>query len=436
MLETSFGLSFYMKTASKKTNIRYIYLRITVDGTRKETSTKRTWDIQRWDPKTERAIGNKEDARTLNHFLDAMVTRINQHKMDLMYREKTISAQRILDFVLGRVTSKAMLLEEFKKHNDEIFALVGKDYALATYKRYETARFRVTEFVNDKYHVNDIELRDLDFEFIHGYELYLKTIRNCVNNSALKYILCLKRVISRAIDKNILAQDPFRAFKMKRTKTLKKPLTSLELLALEQVKLTTPRLEVIRDIFIFQCYTGLAYIDAYQLRKTDIKTGIDGETWIISERQKTGNATNISLLPKALELIEKYENHPVCLSRNSVLPVVSNQKMNAYLKEIANICGLDCELNTHKARRTFGSTVTLNNDVPMHVVKEMLGHRSIRQTEEYAITEELTVGREMKELKNRLDKNEQTITQHELATLERLEKEIKQLREKYNIPAP
>lgn len=436
MLETSFGLSFYMKTASKKTNIRYIYLRITVDGIRKETSTKRTWDIQRWDPKTERATGNKEDARTLNHFLDAMVTRINQYKMDLMYTEKTISAQRILDFVLGRVTSKAMLLEEFKKHNDEIFALVGKDYALATYKRYETARFRVTEFVNDKYHVNDIELRDLDFEFIHGYELYLKTIRNCVNNSALKYILCLKRVISRAIDKNILAQDPFRAFKMKRTKTLKKPLTSRELLALEQVKLITPRLEVIRDIFIFQCYTGLAYIDAYQLRKKDIKIGIDGETWIISERQKTGNATNIPLLPKALELIEKYKNHPVCLSRNSVLPVVSNQKMNAYLKEIADICGLDCELNTHKARRTFGSTVTLNNDVPMHVVKEMLGHQSIRQTEEYAITEELTVGREMKELKNRLDKNERTITQQELATLERLEKEIKQLREKYNIPAP
>ena len=217
---------------------------------------------------------------------------------------------------------------------------------------------------------------------------------------------------------------------MKRTKTLKKPLTSRELLALEQVKLTTPRLEVIRDIFIFQCYTGLAYIDAYQLRKTDIKTGIDGETWIISERQKTGNATNIPLPPKALELIEKYKNHPVCLSSNSVLPVVSNQKTNAYLKEIADICSLDCELNTHKARRTFGSTVTLNNDVPMHVVKEMLGHQSIRQTEEYAITEELTVGWEMKELKNRLDKNERTITQQELATLERLEKEIKTIKGK------
>ncbi|RYJ44319.1 site-specific integrase [Flavobacterium beibuense] len=433
MLESSFGLSFFMKPQKKETSLRYIYLRITVDGIRKETSTKRTWDLQRWDAKRERAVGTKEDAKTLNHFLDTMEMKINKFKTDLMYTEKSISAERIMDFVLGRMTSKATLLDEFAKHNEEVKALIGIDYALATYKRYEIAKSHIKDFILYKYRTEDIEMRDLDFDFISSYDLYLKTVRNCVNNSALKYITCLKKVIYRAMDKNIIAQDPFRAFKKRVTKTNKKPLTARELSIIENTVFSTARLEVIRDIFIFQCYTGLAYIDAYQLKKTDIAIGIDGEQWIISKRQKTGNSTNIPLLPKALKIIEKYKAHPLCLSRNSVLPVSSNQKMNAYLKEVAAICGLECELNTHKARRTFGSTVTLNNDVPIHVVKEMLGHTSIRQTESYAITTEQTIGREMKGLRDKLNPEVKELPQEAFALIRKLEEEIKAIREKYQI---
>ena len=187
---------------------------------------------------------------------------------------------------------------------------------------------------------------------------------------------------------------------------------------------------VIRDVFIFQCYTGLAYIDAFQLKKEDIKIGIDGEYWIMSDRQKTESETNIPLLPKALEIIEKYKDHPLCLNRGTVLPVKSNQKMNAYLKEIADLCGITCVLNTHKARRTFGSTVTLANDVPIHIVKEMLGHRSVQQTEEYAITEQQTVGRQMIELRNKLNKKASLEPENSLLILERLEKEIASMKEK------
>lgn len=433
MLETSFGLSFYMKSASKATNIRYIYLRITVDGIRKETSTKRTWDVQRWDAKGERAIGNKEDARTLNHFLDTMEMKINKYKTDLLYTEKSISAQRIIDFVLGKATSKATVLDEFRKHNDEMFALIGKDYALATHKRYETARFHAIAFIHYKYGADDLEMRDLDFDFIIAYELYLKTVKNCVNNSALKYIACLRKVIFRAMDKNIISQDPFKAFKKRITPTNKKPLTAGQLYRLESLEISTQRLEVVRDIFVFQCYTGLAYIDTYQLKKKDIKIGVDGEQWIISARQKTGNETNIPLLPKALEIIEKYKEHPICLSRESVLPVASNQKMNAYLKEIGSLCGFDCELNTHKARRTFGSTVTLNNDIPMHVVKEMLGHHSIRQTESYAITTKQTIGREMKELGNKLGGSKTFVPKEGMEIISKLEKELQELKERFGI---
>jgi len=433
MLESSFGLCFFLKTPKNKSNIRYVYLRVTVDGIPKETSTKRKWDIRKWDQKTERATGNKEDARAINHFLDAISSRINQFKMDLIYNEKSISAQRIIDFVLGRLTSKAMLLEEFKKHNDEMLALVPHDYALATHKRYETARIHAKEFVKYKYNAEDIEFRDLDYDFIISYELYLKTERKCANNSVLKYIACLRKVINRAIDKDIIAQDPFRAFKRKMTKTVKRPLTATELQTLEQIKITTTRLQTVRDIFVFQCYTGLAYIDAYQLRKTDIKVGIDGQQWIMSERQKTGSVTNVPLLPKALEIIEKYKEHPLCLSRNAVLPVSSNQKMNAYLKEIADLCGFTCELNTHKARRTFGSTVTLNNDVPIPVVKEMLGHQSIRQTESYAITTEQTIGREMMNLGSKLSKTSPVIPDEALSMISKLEKELQKLKEQFGI---
>jgi integrase len=362
-----------------------------------------------------------------------MVSRINQFKLDLIYNQKSISAQRIIDFVLGRIASKTMLLEEFKKHNDEMLALVPQDYALATHKRYETARFHAKEFVKYKYAMEDIEFRDLDYDFIISYELYLKTVRNCVNNSALKYIACMKKVINRAIDKDIIAQDPFRAFKRKMTKTVKRPLTASELRTLEQISITTTRLQTVRDIFVFQCYTGLAYIDAYQLRKTDIKIGIDGAQWIMSERQKTGSVTNVPLLPKALEIIEKYKEHPLCLSRNAVLPVASNQKMNAYLKEIADLCGFTCELNTHKARRTFGSTVTLNNDVPIYVVKEMLGHQSIRQTESYAITTEQTIGREMTNLGSKLGRVNLTIPDEAMSMISKLEKELQKLKEQFGI---
>src|SRR5690606_17430348 len=246
--------------------------------------------------------------------------------------------------------------------------------------------------------------------------------------TALKYISNFKKIVLRAVAKEIIPSDPFKLFKGKKTKPNKKPLTREELFRLERHTFSVERLEVVRDVFVFQCYTGLAYIDVFQLKLNDIKVGIDGERWIMSARQKTDSVTNIPLLPKALELIEKYKEHPKCKEKGSVLPVYSNQKMNAYLKEIADLCGLQCTLNTHKARRTFGSTVTLNNGVPIHVVKEMLGHHSVSQTEEYALTEQETVGREMQVLRHRLDQKNHATETDKLSVMERMEQEIMELK--------
>ncbi|MEZ7516061.1 site-specific integrase [Flavobacterium frigidarium] len=433
MLESSFGLVFFLKIPRNESKIRVVYLRITVDGIPKETSTKRKWDISRWDQKLERAIGSKEDAKSLNFFLDSLILKINQYKTENMYTGKLITAQKVMDYILGKNAARAKVVEEFQKHNDEMTALLGKGYAKGTLDRFTITINHLRTFIRLKFNAEDLEFSDLNLAFIKDFEFYLRSVRNCSNNTTLKYIANFKKIVIRAIDNEVILKDPFKNFKGKKSKIIKKPLSTQELYELERHYFSTERLNVVRDVFVFQCYTGLAYIDAYQLKKTDIKVGIDKQAWIMSERQKTGSSTNVPLLPQALKIIEKYKEHPLCLQRGTVLPVASNQKMNEYLKEIALLCAFPFTLNTHMARRTFGSTVTLQNNVPINVVKEMLGHSSVKQTEAYAITEQVTVGREMALLNKRINKTDPVMCESDLAILSRLEKEIKRIKQKYNL---
>ncbi|CAD0005777.1 site-specific integrase [Flavobacterium salmonis] len=434
MLENSFGLIFFLKAPRhNESNIRSVYFRITVDGIPKEASTRRQWDTERWNKKTERATGTKEDAKSLNFFLDSLTAKIHEIKAKIMYTGKPITSQKIMDHVMGRITPKAKVLEEFQKHNDEMKALIGNGYTEATLERFNITKNHLTAFIKLKYNAVDFEFADLNFEFIKDFEFYLRTVRKCANNTTLKYIANFKKIVIRAIDKEIIIKDPFKSFKGKKTKIVKKPISANELAQLEKHQFSTDRLNTVRDIFVFQCYTGLAYIDAFQLQRADIKDGVDGNQWILSERQKTNSTARIPLLPKAIEILEKYKDHPLCLKRGTVLPVSSNQKMNEYLKEIASLCGFPFTLNTHMARRTFGSTVTLNNNVPINVVKEMLGHSSVKQTESYAITEQATIGREMTLLNRKLNPEKTEISMEDLTALSRLEKEIEIIKEKYNI---
>lgn len=433
MLENSFGLVFFMKITSNDKRIRTVYFRITVDGIPKEASTKRKWEYSRWDQRTERAVGTKEDAKSLNFFLDSLTLKINEIKTEMMYSGKSISAEKIMDQILGRTAPKIKVLEEFQKHNDEMQALLGKGYAKGTLDRFTITKNHLTAFIKFKFKKEDVEFADLNLEFVKDFEFYLRTVRDCSNNTTLKYIANFKKIVIRAIDNELITKDPFKNFKGRKTRIVKKPLTTQELYELERHYFTTDRLNVVRDVFVFQCYTGLAYIDAYQLKKTDIKEGIDGNLWIMSERQKTNSTTNVPLLPQALKIIEKYKDHKLCIQRGTVLPVSSNQKMNEYLKEVAVLCGFPFTLNTHIARRTFGSTVTLNNNVPINVVKELLGHASVKQTEAYAITEQATIGREMSILNKKLNKSETKMSKPDLAVLSRLEKEIQAIKKKYNI---
>ncbi|MCX8524571.1 site-specific integrase [Chryseobacterium formosus] len=414
MLEKSFGVNFFLKTPWKKDDhLRFVYLRITVDGISKEISTKRKWRIDRWNQKTERAVGTKEDAKSLNHFLDSIITGLHNFKTKLSNSSEPISAAKLIDYIHGKSYQKAKVLEEFQNHNDEIFALISRGgFSKGTYERYVTARSHVKEFMKFKYNRDDFEFRELNYSFVTDYEFYLKTVRRCSNNTTLKYIANFKKIVLRAVAKDIIQKDPFILFKSKKTKLDKRPLTTKELLLLENKKFNTERLSIVRDIFVFQCYTGLSYIDVKQLKYTKIKEESDGSLWIMSNRQKSKSPTDIPLLENAIIIMKKYRGHLLCQDSNLVLPVRSNQKMNEYLKEIATLCGIDSELNTHKARRTFASTVTLKNGVPINVVKELLGHHSVTQTEEYALTTQEVINNEMNNLKIKLQNNQENIVQH------------------------
>ncbi|MEP6931459.1 MAG: site-specific integrase [Flavobacterium sp.] len=431
MLESSIGITFFLKSSTNGSNERFIYLRISVNGIPKETSTKRKWNLNRWDQKTGRAAGNKEDAKALNFFMYSTEMKIRKYADQLLDKQESLSSIKLINFILGKTKQKTTVLQEFQIHNDQMLALVKKgEYAIGTHVRFEISKNHVKDFMRFRYNVEDMEFTELNFEFVKEYEFYLKTVKNNANNTALKYITNFKKIVLVALDKEFLVTDPFKRFKCRKVKVPKKPLAGFELALLEKHKFSTARLGVVRDVFVFQCYTGLAYIDVFNLKRSDIKEGIDGEQWILTERQKTGSPINIPLLPKATEILERYKNHPLCIERDSVLPVNSNQKMNEYLKEIADLCGITSVLNTHKARRTFGSTITLNNNVHIHVVKEMLGHQSVSQTEEYALTEQISIGREMQGLKQRLADKEDVSGELTLQTIERMEKELIEMKKK------
>lgn len=431
MLENSFGLLFILKTPRHESNIRTIYFRVTVNGIPKEASTRRQWDVERWSRQTQRAVGTKEDAKSLNFFLDSLTKKIHDIKTEMLLTGKPITSKKIMDEILGKNAPKVTVLQEFKKHNDELKALIGNGYTAATLERFSITKNHLSSFIKFKHGADDFDFADLNLEFVKDFEFYLRSVRNCANNTTLKYIANFKKIVIRAIDKEIIDKDPFKHFKGKKTKIVKKPISAIELAKLQTHQFSIERLNIVRDIFVFQCYTGLAYIDAYQLTSADIKDGVDGKPWIISERQKTNSTAKIPLLPNAVKILEKYKNHPVCIQRGTLLPVYSNQKMNGYLKEIAVLCGFPFSLNTHMARRTFGSTVTLNNNVPINVVKELLGHSSVKQTEAYAITEQATIGREMSLLNQKLNPQTTQISTEDLTTLEKLEKEIQLIKNKY-----
>lgn len=400
----SFSILFWIlnNRISKKSGEAPIMVRITVNGKRAEISTGQKVLPEKWNVNSGKMKGNSEEARRFNKNLTAIHTKLDNIYDDLIAKKSFISAQTIKAIYNGEQSNDHTLLGLFEYHNNQLNAQIGKGYSLGTWKRYNTALKHTREFIKYQYKQDDFNLADLKYEFITEYEFYLRTVKNMSHNTAMKYLVYFKKIVFIAIKNDWIQKDPFARFEIKMKEVKKGYLNKDELQILYNKEINIERIDQVRDIFLFCCYTGLAYVDVEKLSSNNISKGLDGETWIFVDRTKTGSPSNIPLLPIANEIIEKYQTHPSVKVHGKLLPVISNQKMNAYLKELATICGINKNITFHMARHTFATTVTLSNGVSIETVGSMLGHKNLKTTQIYAKVVQEKVSEDMKQLKEKL----------------------------------
>jgi site-specific recombinase XerD len=401
-MKTKVSILFYAKKAKAAVNgLIPIYTRITINGKRIELSTNRFVEMSKWSTEAGKMKGASEEARSINNHLDLLKSQIRDSEMELIHRKIAITTETVKSKLLGVDERTRMLVPIFQDHNNKIKELIGKEYAHGTLERYTTSLKHTIEFMQWKYNVSDIDIIKIDHAFITDYEFWLRSVRNCANNTAVKYIKNFNKIIKICLANHWIEKNPFANYKSKVKEVERIYLTEDEIQSIMEKEFKTERLTVVRDIFLFSCFTGLAYIDVKNLTKSHISFGIDGEKWIFTHRQKTESASKIPILPVSQMIIDKYENHPQCNNEDKLLPILSNQKMNAYLKELADICNIDKELTFHIARHTFATTVTLTNGVPIESVSKMLGHKNLRTTQHYAKVLDRKVSEDMKIIKDK-----------------------------------
>ena len=401
MQRNYFSILFFIKKIKLlKNGEAPICLRNTVNGKRAEVQIKRSIEVSRWNAKKECANGKERKYQELNHYLETVRTKVLQIHRQLEQDGKPISAEILKRRYYGEGESPKMLLEVFNDHNKKCRDLLGKDFVLGTVLRYERTVRYLSEYMKQVYRMTDIPLKDITDEFIRGFEHYIKTNKPCSQNATVKYLKNLKKIIRLALANHWIVIDPFFEIKLKQTATNRAFLLEEEIKVLMNKEFTIPRLETVRDIFIFCCFTGLAFSDVQHLTGEHIIRSVNGEYWIRKPREKTDNMCNIPLLEIPRMIIEKYRNHTECIKDGVTLPVPSNQRMNSYLKEIADVCGITKSLTTHIARHTF-ACLAVANKVSMESIAKMLGHSDIRTTKIYAKILDRTVSDEMQTLRQK-----------------------------------
>ncbi len=383
-----------------------IYQRITINNKRFDVSSGYYVAESKWSTEGSKIKGNTEEARLINGQLDMMKAIVYETEKKLFMNQITITFETFKNEYQGKKDRERMLIPIFEEHNRKIKELVGQEYAPGTLERYQTSLKHTKDFLFWKYNISDINIEKIDHSFIMEYEFYLRSERKCANNTAVKYIKNFHKIINQCLANGWLNKDPFSNYKAKIKEVTREFLTEKEIEQIINKEFVSERLELVRDIFIFSCFTGLAYIDVKQLSANNISFGIDGDKWIFKNRQKTDTTSKIPLLPMALEIINKYENYPVCKNENRLLPILSNQKMNSYLKEIADVCDINKELTFHIARHTFATTVTLSNGVPLETVSKMLGHTNLKTTQHYAKILDKKISDDMQILKEKFRKTD------------------------------
>jgi len=390
---------FLLKTSKERQNGNCpIYVRVTHKKRRIELSTGLFARKDLWDATNQKVNGKSIDIKSTNNRLRKIYGNILDSYYKLEASNENFEINHLKSELTG-ISNTHTLFEIFDYYIDTISAQLGNGFSTGTLKHYKTSKNRLQEFVKKRYRKLDLDILDIDYAFIADFDKYLKVHYKNNLNTVWGYHKHLKKILNIAVSFDYIVKNPYIKFKVKRQEAKREYLTLKELKIIKAKDIEIKRLSIVRDIFLFACYTGLSYVDIAKLNASHIQKGIDGDDWIIIDRTKTSTRCRIPLLDVPRKIIEQYKNYPVCENKGLILPVLTNQRMNSYLKELADICHIKKNLTMHVARHSFATSVTLNNGIPIETVSKMLGHTSIKTTQIYAKIVDEKISTDMKKLK-------------------------------------
>ncbi|WP_335976093.1 site-specific integrase [Gaetbulibacter jejuensis] len=396
---STFGVTFFTRLNSKKTDNALIFVRITVNGKRSEISLKRNVSQKLWDKNKGKVKGNTTEARALNNYIQQVRNKLYDSYGELQKEGKLITVATVKSRYLGTDEQHRTLLQLVSYHNKTMQTVLKP----GTLKNYKTTENYLKKFVKKIYKVDDIQLKQLNYAFVIDFEQYLHKLPSLNNNGLMKHIERFKKLCKLGVKLEWLEKDPAINYQLHFDKVERGYLTEEELNTLETSTLEKQTHKIVRDIFVFSCYTGLAYCDVFSLTQENIVLGIDGNKWLMTQREKTATKVRVPLLDTALAIIEKYQEHPKCIQTGKLLPVYSNQKMNQYIKEVTKKLEIKKHLTFHIARHTFATTVTLSNGVPIETVSKLLGHTKLSTTQIYARVVEKKISEDMNSLRQKIE---------------------------------
>jgi integrase/recombinase XerD len=401
----TFSILIWLNKARGSAGQCALFARVTVNGKRSEISLKRGVHESKWDGSACRVKGSSPEALSLNIYINEVKTSLYGIYQEMASNNEFISAEAIKIKFNGETTTQRTLIQTVYGHNEDMRRKIGVDVAKGTWTKFNTLEKKLRDYLLKHMKKTDVFLEQLDYTFVTDFEYYLRHYEKTSSNTAMKYIRMLKKIMNDTVRRNWLDKNPFQQFKCAFRWPEKVVITGDELKMIIEKDFSIERLQLVKDYFVFSCFTGLAYIDIVSLKPTDISIGIDGNLWLVLNRHKTGTLVRVPILEQALKILEKYKGHPVAIQRGCVFPAISNQKLNSYLKEIGDICGIAKNLTFHLARHTFATTVTLSNGVPIESVSKMLGHSKITTTQIYAKVVEKKLSEDMDRLKQKLNED-------------------------------
>ena len=400
MKKNTFKILYHIRgNRTNKDGKASIIARIAVNGEYERISTTLSIEPELWDVNSMKAIGRSAKILEINKRLEDMRVVLKEHYYDILKRHGYVTAEMVKNAFTGVTAKEESLVPLYLQHLEDTKKLVGLSKADPTYRKYERMYRRVVEFMKKKYNITDIPLREIKTSFITDLEFFLRTEYKYSQNTTYKCMKFFKQVINKGIRAGLIFVDPFNGYKISCERVDRGYLTEDELSKMMAKEFASARLEQVRDVFIFACFTGLAYIDLAHLRVDNIQKMFDGRLWIVTHRQKTNTKVTVPLLPPALKILKKYEGKYL---DGQLMPIITNQKLNCYLKEIADICGIEKNLTFHLARHTFATTMTLGKGVPIESVSKMLGHTNIQTTQIYARITNDKISKDMENLAHNL----------------------------------